>query len=87
LRLFSASQKVRFSYCNLFTLSAAQEKYSVTLLIPKRDKATTRKLNAAMEAAKTAYLQKYFRKKLPSNLKSTLHDSGVERPNGSKSGA
>lgn len=37
--------KVRFSYCNLFTPRAVQEgatpKYSVTLLIPKSDKATT----------------------------------------------
>ena len=36
--------KVRFSYCNLFTPRAVQEgatpKYSVTLLIPKSDKAT-----------------------------------------------
>ena len=35
--------KVRFSYCNLFTPRAVQEgaqpKYSVTLLIPKSDKA------------------------------------------------
>lgn len=39
--------KVRFSYCNLFTPRAAQEgampKYSVTLLIPKSDKATIQK--------------------------------------------
>ncbi|MFR4700355.1 MAG: ssDNA-binding protein, partial [Christensenellaceae bacterium] len=45
--------KVRFSYCNLFTPRAAQEgakeKYSVTLLIPKSDKATIQKIRTAME--------------------------------------
>ena len=46
--------KVRFSYCNLFTPRAAQEgaqaKYSVTLLIPKSDKATVAKIKTAIEA-------------------------------------
>ena len=55
--------KVRFSYCNLFTPRAAQEgakeKYSVTLLIPKSDKATIQKIKAAMEEAK-AYLRQYL---------------------------
>ena len=54
--------KVRFSYCNLFTPRAAragaQEKYSVTLLIPKSDKATLQKIKAAAEEAKTNYLTK-----------------------------
>ena len=47
--------KVRFSYCNLFTPRAVQEgatpKYSVTLLIPKSDKATMQKIKAAMDEA------------------------------------
>ena len=42
--------KVRFSYCNLFTPRAnsegGQEKYSVTLLIPKSDKRTLDKIKA-----------------------------------------
>ena len=78
--------KVRFSYCNLFTPRAAQEgaqaKYSVTLLIPKSDKATVAKIKAAIEAAKANYLAKNSGKKLPANLKSTLHDGDGERPNG-----
>ena len=65
--------KVRFSYNNLFTPRAAQEgaqeKYSTTLLIPKSDKATVKKIKAAMEAAKAAYMQKHSGKKLPTNLK------------------
>lgn len=82
--------KVRFSYCNLFTPRAAQEgfkeKYSVTLLIPKTDKATLRKIDAAMEAAKKAYLQKHAGKKLPSSLKTIMHDGDGERVNGGEYG-
>ena len=52
--------KVRFSYCNLFTPRAAQEgampKYSVTLLIPKSDKATIQKIKAAMDEAKSKFI-------------------------------
>lgn len=68
--------RVRFSYVNAFTPRAAQEgaqlKYSVTLLIPKTDKNTIAKIKAAIEAAKTAYLQKHSGKKLPSALKTTF---------------
>lgn len=82
--------KVRFSYCNLFTPRAAQdgaaEKYSVTLLIPKTDKFTLKKIKAAMDAAKANYLAKNSGKKLPANLKSTLHDGDGERPNGGEFG-
>ena len=78
--------KVRFSYCNLFQPRAAQEgaqpKYSVTLLIPKSDKATIQKIKAAMDEAKTKYLSSSNGKKLPANLKSSLHDGDGERPNG-----
>lgn len=78
--------KVRFSYCNLFTPRAVQDgspaKYSVTLLIPKSDKATLQKIKAAIEEAKAKYLVANSGKKLPANLKSTLHDGDGERPNG-----
>ena len=78
--------KVRFSYCSLFTPRAAQEggqlKYSVTLLIPKSDKNTLAKIKAAIEAAKVQYIQRNAGKKLPSNLKDTMHDGDGERPNG-----
>lgn len=82
--------KVRFSYCNLFTPRAAQvgaeEKYSVTLIIPKSDKATVNKIKAAIEEAKTAYLTKNGGKKLPGALKSTMHDGDGDRPNGGEFG-
>lgn len=82
--------KVRFSYCNLFTPRAVQEggpeKYSVTLLIPKTDKATIGKIKTAIEAAKAAYISRNSGKKLPTNLKNTLHDGDGERPNGGEFG-
>lgn len=56
--------KVRFSYCNLFTPRAVQEgatpKYSVTLLIPKSDKATMQKIKAAMDEAITTSVPPIF---------------------------
>lgn len=80
--------KVRFSYCSLFeprannNSSDSQEKYSVTLLIDKGDKFTLDKIKAAVAEAKQNYLQKNSGKKLPSELKTTLHDGDGERPNG-----
>lgn len=78
--------KVRFSYCSLFEPRAAvaggQETYSVTLLIDKSDKHTLSKIKAAIAEAKQNYLQKNSGKKLPSELKTTIHDGDGERPNG-----
>ena len=82
--------KVRFSYCNLFTPKAigdGPEKYSVTLLIPKSDKATLAKIKTAIEAAKTRYTERNSGKKLPVDLKTTLHDGDGERPSGGEFGA
>lgn len=84
------SEMLRIYYCNLFTPRAAQDgakpKYSVTLLIPKSDKATIQKINGAIEAARAAYLARNNGKKLPANLKTTLHDGDGERPNGGEFG-
>ena len=82
--------KVRFSYLNVFQARAIndgdQPKFSVTLLIPKSDKATVTKIKATMEAAKTSYMQRNSGKKLPANLKHTMHDGDGERPNGGEFG-
>lgn len=82
--------KVRFSYCNLFTPRAAEPdedaKYSVTLLIPKSDKATVAKIKKAMEAAKARYLELNPGTKLPTDLKHTMHDGDGERANGGEFG-
>lgn len=75
--------KVRFSYANVFTPKAieegAKEKYSVALLIPKEDKATVKKINAAIEAAKELGKAK-FGGKIPATLKLPLRDGDEERP-------
>ena len=78
--------KVRFSYCTLFTpreaLDGGPAKYSVTLLIRKDDKMTVQKIQAAIEAARTAFLQRNPGKKLPAQLKSTMHDGDGQRESG-----
>ncbi|MDD3400733.1 MAG: DUF2815 family protein [Eubacteriales bacterium] len=76
--------KVRFSYANLFTPRAqpgsTDLKYSVTLLIPKADKATHSKIMEAIQAARQAYQANTG--KSAAAFKSTLHDGDGERPTG-----
>jgi hypothetical protein len=75
--------KVRLSYAHLFEPVAVAEgqdkKYSVSLIIPKSDKATIAKINAAINAAKEQGKAK-FGGKIPANLKLPLRDGDVERP-------
>lgn len=82
--------KVRFSYVNLFTARAMDEgsdpKYSVTLIIPKSDSATLNKINVAIKNAKESFVAKNNGKKLPTNIKTTIHDGDSERPNGEEFG-
>jgi Protein of unknown function (DUF2815) len=74
--------KVRFSYVHVFEPHAIEEgqekKYSVAILIPKSDKATLKKIKAAVEAAKTASASKWGGK-VPANLKTPLRDGDEER--------
>ena len=78
--------KVRFSYCNLFTpreaLDGGPAKYSVTLLIRKDDKMTLQKIQNAIEEARTSFLTRNPGKKLPAQLKSTMHDGDGPRESG-----
>lgn len=78
--------KVRFSYVNVFQPRAMQEgqtpKYSVTLLIPKTDQITMKKINGAIEAAKQAYIEKHPGAKVPARPKTTVYDGDGERPSG-----
>ena len=75
--------KVRFSYVFLFEPRApkdkpdGEKKYSVTLLIPKSDKATVKALRDAEKqcAEENAGV---WGGRVPTNLKSIIHDGDVE---------
>jgi len=75
--------KVRFSYVNVFEPRAVEEgqepKYSVSILIPKTDKATLAKIEQAIEAAKQQGLSMWGGK-VPTNLKLPLRDGDTDRP-------
>ena len=76
------TEEVRLSYANLFTPRAGkpgdEEKYSVCLLIPKTSKKTLQAIKAAIEAAKVAGVAK-LGGKVPSNLKTPIHDGDADK--------
>lgn len=76
--------EVRFSYLHVFEPHAIKPgqdaKYSVSLLIPKSDKKTLKKIKQAVEAAKAAGESTKFGGKIPANLKTPLRDGDTERP-------
>ena len=75
--------RVRFSYCHVFEPAAISEgqtpKYSVSIIIPKSDKATIDKINKAIDEAKQEGKSK-FGGKIPVSLKLPLRDGDEERP-------
>lgn len=76
--------KVRFSYAHVFKATSIDEnsdpKYSVSLLIPKKDKATLGKIEKAIKAALVEGKSSKFGGKLPTNYKNPLRDGDDERP-------
>ncbi len=83
----SAATKVvvpcRISFANIWepkSINGSEEKYSVSLLIPKTDKATLTKIGKAIEAAKEAAKSKKWGGKIPPNLKTPMHDGDIDRP-------
>lgn len=75
--------KVRLSYVHLFEAYTSdpeeqEPKFSVTILIPKKDKTTLAKIEAAIEAAKAEGKSKKWDGKIPPNFKTTLHDGDEE---------
>lgn len=78
--------KVRFCYVNAFEARAMNEgeepRYSVCILIDKSDKTTLDRINAAIEAAKVVGKAKLAGKtgKIPANVKTTLRDGDIDRP-------
>ncbi len=73
----------RISFANIWearSINGGDEKYSVSLLIPKEDKATLTKIHKAIEAAKEAAKSKKWNGKIPANLKLPIHDGDIDRP-------
>lgn len=72
---------VRFSYANVWTpvsINGSDEKYSVSILIPKTDVKTVATIKKAIENAKQAGITK-FGGKIPKNLKLPLRDGDIDR--------
>jgi hypothetical protein len=78
--------KVRFSFCNIFEPKEPQgggdAKYSVTLLIPKADKATMDKIKAAIDEARDNFCKRNGANALPAKPNHTLHDGDGLRDSG-----
>ena len=76
--------KVRFSYCHIFKPSSMDDsnepKYSVSIIIPKSDKAMIAKIETAVKAATEQGRAEKFGGKIPANLKTPLRDGDLERP-------
>lgn len=76
------TDKVRFSYANVWepkSINGGDEKYSVSLIIPKSDTKTIGEIKAAIEAAKEEGKVK-FGGKIPGNIKLPLRDGDIDRP-------
>lgn len=74
--------KVRLSYVHLFEAYTSDEdqeaKFSCVLLIPKTDKKTLARIEAARQAATEAGKDSRWGGKIPAALKYTLHDGDEE---------
>jgi hypothetical protein len=73
----------RISFANIWqpkSINGSEEKYSVSCLIPKSDKATLMKIHKAIEAAKEDGKTRKWNGKIPPNLKLPLRDGDIERP-------
>ncbi|MGE5390473.1 MAG: DUF2815 family protein [Deltaproteobacteria bacterium] len=73
--------KVRFSYANIWepkSINGGEEKYSVSIIIPKSDKKTIADIKAAIDKAKKEGASK-FGGKVPANLKLPLRDGDIDR--------
>jgi hypothetical protein len=75
--------KVRLSYAHIWqpqSIDGGEEKYSCSILIPKSDKETLRKIKAAVDAAIEQGKNSKWGGKIPPNLKKPLRDGDEERP-------
>lgn len=73
----------RISFANIWepkSINGGDEKYSVSCLIPKTDKATLAKIQKAVEAAKDEAKGKKWGGMIPPNIKLPLRDGDIDRP-------
>jgi len=73
----------RISFANIWepkSINGSEEKYSVSCLIPKSDKATLAKIHKAIEAAKEDAKGKKWGGKITPNIKLPMHDGDIDRP-------
>ena len=74
--------KVKFSYANVWEPTSinegAEKKYSISILIPKKDTKTLEKIEAAIEEATEAFKVKNGGK-VPKNFKTPLRDGDEEK--------
>lgn len=83
--------EVRLSYVHLFKPYAAmqgqEEKFSVTVLVPKADVDTMNRINAAIEAAKQRGISDKWNGQCPPVVPTPVHDGdGVKPSDGCRSG-
>ena len=74
--------KARLSYANVWepkSINGGDEKYSVSVIIPKSDTKTIAEIEKAIEQAKQDGKAK-FGGKVPPNLKTPMRDGDVDRP-------
>ena len=75
---------VRFSYLYIWEPRVERDgqkpKYSASLIIPKSDKKTLKKIKAAIEHAKEQGKNNKFGGKIPAGLETPLHDGDEKRP-------
>jgi hypothetical protein len=75
--------KIRFSYVRVFEATSmdgiADPKYSVCVIVDKKDKVTLGKIQSAINDAKELGKSKNWGGKIPGNVKTPLRDGDVER--------
>ena len=75
--------KVRFSFCNVWTpksINGGDEKYSVSLVISKKDKETLEKINAGIKEAEKIGIAKHGAKFTSgAGFKRPLRDGDIDR--------
>ena len=77
--------KVRFSYVQVFepkSINGGEEKYSITLLIPKTDTYTHQRIMAEINKTSQENVADTFKGVMPANLSMPIYDGDGLRPGG-----